>query len=44
MNYKDIVKDTIEYKYIIDEKNILYICYDINDDYNRCVTTAIISI
>lgn len=44
MNYKDIVKDTIEYKYIIDEKDISHICYGINDDYVRCVATSIVSI
>lgn len=44
MKYEDIVKNVIKYKYLVKENCISHICYGIDDNYARCVSTSIASI
>lgn len=44
MKVNDIVKNIIKYEYSIENKNAFHICYGIDDNYARCVSTSIASI
>lgn len=43
MNVKNIIKNIIEYKYLITEKDLVHIGYGIDNKYVRCAATSMVS-